>query len=72
MWLFILTCISLVVMSFRQKLSLIPVLGLVFCFYMMAQIPAKSWFGFFIWLVIGLGIYFTYGYKNSKLRRAAA
>ncbi len=72
MWLFILTCIYLVVASFRQKLSLIPVLGLVFCFYMMAQIPAKSWLGFFIWLVIGLGIYFTYGFNNSKLRRATA
>lgn len=69
MWLFVFTCLALVVWSFRHRLSLIPVLGLVFCFYMMAQIPAKSWFGFFVWLVIGLAIYFSYGYKNSKLKR---
>ncbi|MBK8194172.1 MAG: amino acid permease [Lewinellaceae bacterium] len=69
MWLFIFTCLWLVVLSFRHNLSLIPVLGLVFCFYMMAQIPAKSWFGFFIWLLIGLVIYFGYGYANSKLAK---
>lgn len=69
MWLFILTCLYLAALSFRHNLSLIPVLGLVFCFYMMAQIPAKSWFGFFIWLVAGLMIYFGYGYANSKLAR---
>jgi APA family basic amino acid/polyamine antiporter len=67
MWLFIITCLYLAVLSFRHNLSLIPVLGLVFCFYMMAQIPAHSWFGFFIWLVAGLVIYFGYGYANSKL-----
>jgi APA family basic amino acid/polyamine antiporter len=69
MWLFLLTCLSLAWYAFRYKLSLIPILGVVTCFYMMAQIPAKSWAGFFIWLVAGLVIYFGYGYSNSKLVR---
>ncbi len=69
MWLFALTCLYLVVLAFRHNLSLIPILGLVSCFYMMAQIPAKSWMGFAIWLVIGLVIYFGYGVRHSKLRR---
>lgn len=69
MWLFVFTCLTLVVLAFRHNLSLIPILGLVFCFYMMAQIPAHSWAGFFIWLAAGLVIYFGYGYKNSKLRK---
>jgi amino acid transporter len=69
MWLFLITCISLAWLAFKHNLSLIPILGLVSCFYMMAQIPAKSWAGFFIWLAIGLVIYFGYGYKNSKLVR---
>jgi len=69
MWLFIITCLWLTVMAFQHNLSLIPMLGLVSCFYMMAQIPAKSWMGFFIWLLIGLAIYFSYGYKNSKLSK---
>jgi amino acid transporter len=67
MWLFIVTCLALAVGAFRNSFSLIPVLGLVSCFYMMAQIPAKSWAGFFIWLAAGLVFYFSYGYKNSRL-----
>lgn len=69
MWLFILTCLVLAVLTVQHNLSLIPILGLVSCFYMMAQIPAKSWAGFFIWLVAGLVIYFGYGYKNSRLAK---
>jgi amino acid transporter len=69
MWLFLLLCVALTVWCFRYRLSLIPVLGLISCFYMMAQIPAKSWLGFLVWLLIGLVIYFSYGYKNSKLAR---
>lgn len=69
MWLFLMTCLGLVFLSFRHSLSLIPVLGLVSCLYMMAQIPAKSWFGFLVWLVIGLVIYFGYGHRHSKLSR---
>jgi amino acid transporter len=70
MWLFLFTCLAMVALAFRHSLSLIPILGLVSCLYMMAQIPAKSWLGFLVWLVGGLVIYFSYGYKNSKLARA--
>lgn len=69
MWLFVLTCIGLAWFAFQYNMSLIPILGLVSCFYMMAQIPADSWAGFFIWLVAGLVIYFGYGYSNSKLSK---
>jgi amino acid transporter len=71
MWLFIITCLTLAWYAFRNNLSLIPILGVVTCFYMMAQIPAKSWAGFGIWLVAGLVIYFGYGYSNSKLVKKA-
>jgi basic amino acid/polyamine antiporter, APA family len=69
MWLFLVTISILAVLAFQYNLSMIPMLGLTCCFYMMAQIHAKSWFGFFIWLAAGLVIYFGYGYKNSKLRK---
>ncbi len=58
--------------TFKHSLSLIPVLGLVCCLYMMAQISAHSWLGFFIWLAIGLVIYFGYGYKHSRIARTRA
>lgn len=67
MWIFTIISLYLTVQCFRKKHSLIPVLGLISCLYMMAQIDLKNWIGFAIWLVIGLIIYFGYSYKNSKL-----
>ncbi|MBI4929452.1 MAG: amino acid permease [Bacteroidetes bacterium] len=72
MWLFLILALIMSVLSFTKNLSLIPVLGLIFCFYMMAQIPLSSWFGFMIWLIIGLVIYFSFGIRNSKLNKTAA
>lgn len=69
MWIFILTCLTLLYLSVRKNLSLIPVLGVISCLYMMAQIELKNWIGFAIWLLIGLVIYFTYGRFNSKLAK---
>ncbi|MCM3603278.1 amino acid permease [Robertmurraya korlensis] len=46
---------------------LIPILAVVFCVYLMLQLSAFTWKGFLVWLVIGLGIYIGYGYRNSKL-----
>ncbi len=67
MILFFILVIVMTILSVTKNLSLIPVLGLIFCFYMMAQIPLSSWMGFFIWLVSGLVIYFSYGVKHSRL-----
>jgi amino acid transporter len=67
MWIFILITIGLTVWSFRRNLSLIPMLGLVSCLYMMAELGLSNWIGFGIWLIIGLLIYFGYSRKNSKL-----
>lgn len=72
MWIFIIITLGLTVLCFRKKYSLIPVLGLVSCLYMMSQIELKNWVGFMVWLAIGLVIYFLYGYKNSKLAKKAA
>lgn len=67
MWTFILISIGLAVWAFRQNLSLIPMLGLVCCLYMMAELGVSNWIGFGIWLFVGLIIYFGYSYKKSKL-----
>ncbi|MCO5259030.1 MAG: amino acid permease [Crocinitomicaceae bacterium] len=67
MWIFFTVVVILIVRSFTRNYSLIPVLGLVCCLYMMAQIELKNWIGFMVWLVIGLVIYFLYGNKHSKL-----
>jgi hypothetical protein len=58
---------TLTVMTFIRKLSLIPILGVLSCAYLLIEIPALSWLYFFGWMAFGLAIYFSYGYWKSKL-----
>jgi len=59
----------LAVLSFVKKYSLIPVLGVACCMYLMVEIPAKSWIVFWGWMAFGLSIYLLYGKNNSKLNK---
>jgi len=66
-FLFVILSLILTVLSVLKNLSLIPVLGLMSCFYLMTELTYQSWIRFLIWLIIGLVVYFTYGYKHSVL-----
>ncbi len=66
-WVFIFVCLVMLYYTFKYNLSLIPLLGLLCCLYMMSELGVTNWIGFGIWLIIGLIIYFSYGYKKSKL-----
>jgi APA family basic amino acid/polyamine antiporter len=72
MWIFLITLIGLTVWSFKENLSLIPLLGLVSCLYMMAELSVWNWIYFTVWLLIGLTIYFGFSRKNSKLNNIDA
>lgn len=67
MVLFWLIAIMMAVLAFLRSLSLLPILGMISCLYLMAQETHKVWMRFLIWLVIGLVIYFLYSFWNSKL-----
>lgn len=67
MWIFLISLVYFAVWSWRQNLSLIPLLGLVSCLYMMAELSVWNWIYFAIWLLIGLCVYFGFSYRNSKL-----
>lgn len=69
---FVALALYIAVMSFLRNYSLIPVLGMLCCAYLMIEIPAKSWLVFFLWMGLGLVIYFLYGAKNSKLSQGAS
>lgn len=65
--LFILLAVIMSVLTVIKRYSAIPVLGVLFCSYLLIEIPVKSWFVFFGWMAFGLLIYFLYGYRKSKL-----
>jgi amino acid transporter len=67
---FLILVIYLNYLALFRRLSLIPALGLSSCFYLMTELGITNWMRFFIWLLLGLVIYFSYGFKNSKLRKA--
>jgi APA family basic amino acid/polyamine antiporter len=50
---------------------LTPLISIVACLYLMLQLPLVTWIRFAIWLVVGLVLYFAYGYSHSALRRRA-
>jgi len=58
---------------FRTPLvPLVPILGILICFAMMAGLPGDTWLRLVVWLVIGLAIYFSYGRHHSVAARGAA
>lgn len=67
MLVFFVLCVVMAVLSFLKNLSLIPLLGLISCCYLLTGMAVSNWKWFGVWLLIGLVFYFMYGYKNSKL-----
>ncbi len=57
----------LAVFAVLKKWSLIPLLGLSTCLYLLTGMSAPNWFWFVVWFGVGLVIYFLYGYKRSRL-----
>lgn len=58
------------VLTFLRNFSLIPIMGVLFCSYLLIEIPALSWLYFLGWLTVGLAIYFSYGYWKSSLNKS--
>lgn len=81
---FIIVCGAVIVMRvvnptavrpFRCPLvPIVPIAGILCCLLLMLSLPAANWLRLFIWLAIGLGIYFCYGMWHStqgkNLRKA--
>jgi APA family basic amino acid/polyamine antiporter len=75
---FILVCIGIIILRKRDPnrvrpfttplVPLVPILGVISCFYLMLGLPLITWIRFALWLLVGLVIYLFYGYRKSKLR----
>ena len=46
----------------------VPILGVVVCFYLMYSLPVEAWIRLAFWMGLGVAIYYLYGKKNSVLR----
>jgi len=67
MLIFFFICILMAALSFLKNFSLIPVLGLLSCCYLLTGMAAVNWKWFFIWFLMGLVIYFGYSFRKSNL-----
>jgi APA family basic amino acid/polyamine antiporter len=76
---FVLVCLGVIVLRRTNRerprpfrvpfVPVFPILGVVFCFALMLSLPLETWGRFFLWLAVGLSIYFAYSVRHSKLRR---
>ncbi|HZK78623.1 MAG TPA: amino acid permease, partial [Gemmatimonadaceae bacterium] len=48
----------------------VTILGAAACIYIMFGLPVRAWERFAVWLVIGMVLYFFYGFRHSTLRIA--
>ena len=45
----------------------VPVLAMLTSVYLMLNLPSATWIRFFVWMAIGLVVYFAYGARRSRL-----
>ena len=69
---FITFSLVMTVLCMIKRLSLIPVLGVMCCTYLMTELGWTNWVRFGIWLLVGFVIYFFYSYRHSHLHTADA
>ena len=48
---------------------LFPIIGILLCVYLAADLELETWLRFLGWMGLGLLIYFLYGYRHSRLRQ---
>jgi basic amino acid/polyamine antiporter, APA family len=76
---FILVCLGIAILRVKDPnrprpfrvpggAFLVPVLGVVSCAGLIYYLPPSSWMRFFLWLLVGAVVYFSYGYWNSRIR----
>lgn len=44
----------------------VPALGILSCLYLIYSLPVSTWLRFLAWLIIGLVVYFSYGYRRTR------
>jgi basic amino acid/polyamine antiporter, APA family len=76
---FILVCVGIIILRKREPdrprafktpgSPVIPLLGVLSCLYLMLGLPWVTWVRFALWLLVGICVYFSYGFRRSRLLR---
>ncbi len=76
---FVLVSVGVLILRYKDPLRhrsfrcpggpVLPVLSVIFCVLLMAGLPIMTWLRFFVWLGIGLVIYFLYSRRRSEFAR---
>jgi amino acid transporter len=67
---FWIACFRLAIATIIKNYSLIPLMGVTTCLYLLTGMTKSNWAWFLGWLGLGLIIYFLYGYRKSKLAQS--
>jgi len=78
LFLFVLICLGVLILRYTHPeyerpfkvpfMPYIPILGILACSIQMGFLRLSAWVQLILWLILGIVIYFGYGYRNSKLR----
>jgi basic amino acid/polyamine antiporter, APA family len=79
---FVVVCAAVLIMRFKHPEAerpfraplgaLTPILGILFCLTLMFSLASENWLRLFVWLAIGMFIYFGYGRSHSVLAKMRA
>jgi APA family basic amino acid/polyamine antiporter len=74
---FVVICASVMILRYRRPeiqrkfrtpwMPFVPLLGIAFSVWLLAQLPGTTWTRFLAWMAVGLVVYFFYGIRKSKL-----
>lgn len=74
---FVIVCLAVLVMRYKNPeaerpfrcplVPLVPILGVLFCLLLMFSLPSQNWLRLFIWMMIGMAIYFLFGRYHSVM-----
>lgn len=76
---FVIVCLSVLILRYKEPnrkiafktpfVPYVPILGVMFCFYLILGLPKLSYIRFGLWLLLGLLLYLFFGFRKSKLKR---
>jgi basic amino acid/polyamine antiporter, APA family len=76
---FVVVCVAVIVLRYRRPelprtfrlpgMPFVPAIGVVFSLWLITFLAPETWLRFGVWFVLGLAVYFVYGYRNSRMSK---